>query len=36
MKIQGERLDLAYLWQWSEYLNVSEDLKQALQASGIT
>lgn len=36
MKIQGERLDLAYLWQCSEYLNVSDDLKQALQASGIT
>lgn len=35
LKIQRERLDLDYLWQWSEYLNLSASLNQALQQSGI-
>lgn len=35
IKIQQEHLDLTYLWQWSAYLNVSEQLRQALQESGI-
>ncbi|MEB3887161.1 hypothetical protein [Lyngbya sp. CCY1209] len=35
IKIQRERLDLDYLWQWSEYLNVSDPLNRALQESGM-
>jgi hypothetical protein len=35
IKIQQERLDLAYLEQWSAYLHVSEQLRQAMQESGI-
>lgn len=35
LKIQRERLDLDYLWQWSEYLNISASLNQAIQQSGI-
>ncbi len=35
IKIQQERLDLEYLEQWSTYLNVTAQLKQALQESGI-
>jgi hypothetical protein len=35
IKIQQERLDLQYLGQWSAYLNVTAQLKQALQESGM-
>jgi hypothetical protein len=35
LKVQGERLDFAYLHQWAKELGVAELLKRALEDSGV-
>ena len=35
MKVQADRLDLAYLRQWADQLNVSDLLERALTEAGI-
>ncbi|MBD2126873.1 hypothetical protein NDI39_23020 [Microcoleus sp. ZQ-A2] len=35
IKVQGERLDFDYLWQWAEILEIGKDLDQAFTEAGL-
>lgn len=35
LKLQGDRLDFAYLWRWSRELGISEALDQAFREAGL-
>jgi hypothetical protein len=35
LKLQGERLNFEYLWQWAAELDLAETIDRALQEAGL-